>query len=273
MKKAVKEEYSLATLRGMIGAIPFAGTFINEIVFEARTRLKQERVNLFIKEFGEYLKSNNTNEIQLDKIKKEDFGDMFEEIIFSISKTSSQHKIEIFKKILWNQISGIDLEIELVHRYISITNAISKFQFLILTEFSSLSDSVLNYKVQILEMEKELVQSQAQLQSESQLAKKGYENNTVLLEKRIKYISKSINSKKKALKECNNPSLSKTYSIKNSDFLIEVHDLISKGLLYDLAMTSEMIRINDNFGITKLGRSYIDYIRQVDNSTNITIKN
>lgn len=58
--KILKDEYSLAALKGLIGAIPYAGTLLNEILFEARSRVKQERVNLFIIEFSEYLLKHST---------------------------------------------------------------------------------------------------------------------------------------------------------------------------------------------------------------------
>lgn len=47
-KKLQTKEYGISTLKGMIGAIPFAGTFLNEVAFEARSRIKQERVNRFV---------------------------------------------------------------------------------------------------------------------------------------------------------------------------------------------------------------------------------
>ncbi|MCC6216131.1 MAG: hypothetical protein IT376_14805 [Polyangiaceae bacterium] len=47
------KEYGLAVLKGAIGAIPFVGTAINEILFEARGRLKQARVEEFVRQVAD----------------------------------------------------------------------------------------------------------------------------------------------------------------------------------------------------------------------------
>jgi len=262
-KNEISKEYASSALKGLIGGIPYVGTFINEIVFEARTRLKQERINRFIHEFSNYLQLNSKEKlVDLGKIKKDDFSDIFEQIIISVSKTSAEHKIEIFKKILFNQFTKDFENIDNVSRYISITNSISELQFKILSEFAKLSDRVLKYKTQILEKEKLLAETYQTLQKEIQLSKLGYKTDITLFEKRIKHIKTAISSKKKALRDLVNPNLAKTYNLKDTVFLVEIHDLISKGLLYDLALTTDMINVNENFGITKLGRDYINYVKK-----------
>ncbi|MBU1065525.1 hypothetical protein KKC74_12085, partial [bacterium] len=101
-----RKEYGLSTLKGLIGAIPFAGTFLNEVAFEARSRIKQERVNRFIEEFSEYVKSITESEKDLNLLNVENVGDVFEEIIISVSRTSAHHKIDVFKKILFEQLKS-----------------------------------------------------------------------------------------------------------------------------------------------------------------------
>ena len=82
MKKELKQkEYGISTLKGLIGAIPFAGTLLNEVAFEARSRIKQERVNKFIEEFSDYMSSYSPHESYENLIDSEKIGDIFEEII------------------------------------------------------------------------------------------------------------------------------------------------------------------------------------------------
>ena len=79
-KKLQTKEYGISTLKGIIGAIPFAGTFLNEVAFEARSRIKQERVNHFIEEFSEYMNEHTNGEDNFDTLNTEQIGDIFEEI-------------------------------------------------------------------------------------------------------------------------------------------------------------------------------------------------
>ncbi len=92
MNKNIKKQYAISILKGAIGAVPIAGTFINEVIFEARARLKQERIISFIEKFADYVNSKNSDNINLEDIEKDDFG----EIIISVSRTSADHKIIIF---------------------------------------------------------------------------------------------------------------------------------------------------------------------------------
>ena len=137
------KEYGLSVIKGATGAIPLYGPLLIEVSFEARSRLKQKRVNSFVREFSKYLEKNSSIHISRDDIKTDEFGDVFEEIIISVSKTSSDQKRDVFKKILASQMSSSCVSADTAQRYISITNQISELQFLILAEFSKLSDSVL----------------------------------------------------------------------------------------------------------------------------------
>lgn len=259
MKDRIKE-YGIASLKGLIGAVPFAGTFLNEIAFEARSRLKQDRVNQFIIHFQEFMNDKTEDDLELDEIDKEEFSDIFEEILISVSKTSAQHKIEIFKQILLRQLTAKRTENDLAEKYVNITNGLSNTQFEILHQFSKLSDNLLRNRVQILEMEKALLMTREHLQGEIILSRRGYENSVELFEKRIKYINKLLSRKKNAISKTVNPNYHKLYSISHEEFLSEMYSLISKGLMYDLAISSDMIRPNEFFIITKLGRQFIEFV-------------
>lgn len=76
MNREIKE-YGLSTLKGAIGAIPFAGTLINEVAFEARSRLKQERVNAFVEEFSQYMADHHKKTSDVDNLNSEQIGDVF----------------------------------------------------------------------------------------------------------------------------------------------------------------------------------------------------
>jgi hypothetical protein len=95
-----------STAKGLIGAIPFAGTALNEALFDGRSRIKQERFNNFINIFSEYMKDVNESEIDFEYIKSEDFGDIFESIIRRVMRSGSEEKLKTFKNVLSNHVLG-----------------------------------------------------------------------------------------------------------------------------------------------------------------------
>src|SRR5258708_4350845 len=71
-----RKEYALAMIKGAIGAIPYAGTLLNEAFFEARSRLKQARLEQFFT--GLSAKVAQLDERVIDKayIQSEEFSDL-----------------------------------------------------------------------------------------------------------------------------------------------------------------------------------------------------
>lgn len=259
-KKLQQKEYGISTVKGLIGAIPFAGTFLNEVTFEARSRIKQERVNKFILEFGEFINKNSEKDYDLGSLNVEQISDVFEEILISISKTSAEHKRKVFQQILFKQLTSNNLETDETIRFINITNELTKTEFEILSAFNSLSDNVLKYKVQILELEEERKQLRIQIEDLNN-EYVGNETKEERLNKRLKQIPRLIKQKRSALKNGDiNPNYHVTFDLTREDYISEVQDLISKGLLFDFALRTQIIDPFVHFGITSLGRSYMKYI-------------
>ena len=259
-KKEIIKEFGLSTLKGTIGAVPFAGTFLNEVLFEARSRLKQERINSFVEDFCNYVSINIKEDLQTDNLNPEKVGDILEEILISVSKTSANHKKEIFKKILLNQLTSDEVDFDETLYFINITNELSILQFQILSMFNKISDNLIKYKIHVLELEYELKQLESQ-KSELNKNKKDDSKLLLIILDREKKVNKLLKKKRTALQKGNlNPNFHKTFKVKREIFIVEIQGLIAKGLLFDLAQQTKMIEHNMLFGISKLGRRYMNYI-------------
>jgi len=81
MNDETKNEVITGTLKGLIGAIPFAGTAINEAMFDIRGRIKQERINNLVEEISLKVEGLGRENISEEFIKSEEFGDMFEKVV------------------------------------------------------------------------------------------------------------------------------------------------------------------------------------------------
>ncbi len=260
-QKINKKELGIGLLKGFIGVIPSVGTLLNEVLFDTRARIKQERLNSFIIEFGEFIKNKLEFVGDLNEFDQENFSDVFEEILISVTKTNARHKINIFKKILLKQFDTSEKSSDDTLRYINLTNSITLFQFNILTNFNSLSDKVQMFRVNIVEAENDVAETQMMLQKEIRLGSKGFANNSSLYEERIKASQQSIKSKRKAVNENINPSDHNLYNLGQENFIIEIHDLIGKGLLQDLSLETVYISPLELFKITRLGRKYMEYVQ------------
>ena len=76
-----KEEISKTATKVLFGIIPYIGDALDEVVFEHRSRIKQNRINQFVESFKEFYKSLNIKQVKIDDIKSEEFGDVFEAIL------------------------------------------------------------------------------------------------------------------------------------------------------------------------------------------------
>jgi hypothetical protein len=98
------KEVGVVLSRGVLGAIPYVGTALNETIFDSRGRLKQKRINQFVEELSKYLEQINEDQIDFEFIKTDDFGDLFESLLKRVIYNKSLEKLHRFKKILVNQM-------------------------------------------------------------------------------------------------------------------------------------------------------------------------
>ena len=91
-KKIILKEIGVSAIKVAIGAIPFAGTALNEVIFEGRGRLKQERINNFILMLQDYMENLSESDIDFNYMKSEEFSDIIESVLIRVSNTRSLEK-------------------------------------------------------------------------------------------------------------------------------------------------------------------------------------
>jgi hypothetical protein len=105
--KETAKEYGLSVFKGLVGAIPFAGTAINELLFEARSRLKQRRVKDFVAAVAEDVTRLTAEGINREFLASEDFSDLIEDIFIRVSRTKSAERRNHYKSILVRAFQGL----------------------------------------------------------------------------------------------------------------------------------------------------------------------
>jgi hypothetical protein len=261
MEKIDKKEAGISALKGAIGAIPVAGTLLNEIIFDYRSRVKEKRLLLFLDDLSKTLRSLNDQKIDIDYLKTEEFSDILEEILKRVASSQSNEKRNRFKKILIGEMSA-SLKSEFKTSFLDITSNITETQLLILKEHNTIGKSVGRYYRDIENLNYQIPELEKSLRNETLLAKKGYANNTTLFEKRLKQIRTELNKKTKATKQSDAKRFGKYYGIDQEDYLIHVQDLVSKGLMIDVGIGVSGYNSFQILEITAFGKEYLKYIME-----------
>jgi hypothetical protein len=99
-------EYAISAVKGAIGAIPYVGTLINEVAFEARSRLKQQRLEAFFAEVAREVEHISEEKIDRAYLQSEEFSDLFEDVALKVAQTRDDRKRAYFRTVLLNGIKG-----------------------------------------------------------------------------------------------------------------------------------------------------------------------
>jgi len=120
--------------------IPVVGPILDEVFFEHRSRVKQERLNRFVEAFEAYFRSVHPGEIDVEYLKSDEFGDIFESILHRVMHTASEEKMHRFKKILLNEMKHT-YESDFKETFLDILFHINEDQILILNHFREVKRS------------------------------------------------------------------------------------------------------------------------------------
>ncbi|HAN92755.1 MAG TPA: hypothetical protein DCQ33_11860 [Nitrospira sp.] len=86
-----------------IASLPVVGPVLAELLFDCRSRIKQERIIFLLRQAMADL---DRSKIDFDYLQTEEFGDHLEDILKKIAENRSQRKNEHFKTILLASIQG-----------------------------------------------------------------------------------------------------------------------------------------------------------------------
>ncbi len=103
---ATGKEYGIGVLKGAIGAVPWVGTLLNEALFDARSRLKQQRLNDFFIGVAEDVKKLSEDAIDHDFLQSDEFSDLIEDICNRVARTRNAEKRYQFQRVLVGAMTG-----------------------------------------------------------------------------------------------------------------------------------------------------------------------
>lgn len=144
------KEVGISVVKGLIGAVPYAGTALNEVLFESRGRVKQQRINTFIEQFSSYMSSFNKKDIDFEHIKSEEFGDIFESILKRVVYNRSTEKLHRLKRVLANQMIS-PKQTAFTETFLDLVQRLEEVQIQILNHYKKINNGEIGREKEIKE--------------------------------------------------------------------------------------------------------------------------
>ncbi|QHI34770.1 hypothetical protein IMCC3317_01140 [Kordia antarctica] len=256
----MKKEITETTMRGLIGMIPYAGTLLNEITFEHRSRIKQNRIEKFIQSFSDYLNNFSKLDIDFEHIKSEEFSDIFESLILKVSKNRSEEKLELFKKILKSEINNPSTKPDFVEIYLDLIVNLHEKQIEILKEHNLKITISKHKRTEVSTAKTKLSEHKQDIEKEKEKAKNGKFNQLAVFQKKEGKLTSDVIKKEDDLENHNQYRTKKYYDLSNGDFSFFIQDLVSKSLLFDEMIGTIEHKNNKIMELTDFGKGFIDFI-------------
>lgn len=244
--------------KSLLGAVPYVGTMLNEIFYERRSRIKQERLNNFIAELSEYLNNYSESDFDANHINSESFGDIFESIIKRVLNHKSKSKIDRFKKVLAQQMTESS-DFEYVENFLDLIERLNDIQVFILKCHCQFDYDFDEIEYKIMDIKEKLRKEKTNLKKEAQLKAAGKNNNFIRSQNLVN--NYNFNLKELDILEGKTKHLRehKHYHISKGEYLFCVQDLISKGLMVDSGLTWSKIPY-EVLSITEYGKLFLKFI-------------
>jgi len=136
-----ERELGLAMLKSLFGQVPIIGWGLNEVIFDRRSRVKQDRVNRFSELLSEYMETVSESTIDLEYLKSNEFGDIFESVIHRIMQTDNEFKLKRFRDILIGNLITPNRS-EFTETFLDLTTRLNESQIQILERYARLEQKV-----------------------------------------------------------------------------------------------------------------------------------
>ncbi len=225
-----------------MGLLP-GGAFIVE-GFNYYAKVKQERLNLFLEKFKEYLESWSGSEIP------EDFQGLFESIIKKVAETKSESKRETFRKILINSIEAKKVS-DFSETFLNLTSALHEKQIEILEEFKTLYAKLIVINQEISKLNKEVEMYNKVL--EKQFSDGPLLNKQVLLAK----IGEKHQESSGLIAVVNH----EFFGIQKKELNFYLQDLESKCLMQDIRGHGMTSSPSLDYIVTEFGLAYLEFLK------------
>jgi hypothetical protein len=115
-------------------------------LFEARSRIKQERINKLVIEMSAKLNTKDEMKLDLAVVEMEEYGDLFENVIREVAKRKMSENIAVLSDILIQPFEDKDLlKNELLEQMIAVISSLTNSELVIVKRLKTYHDANKKY--------------------------------------------------------------------------------------------------------------------------------
>ncbi|MFD1872840.1 hypothetical protein [Hymenobacter bucti] len=254
------KEADVAVLRSIFSLVPYVGAVLNEVVFDIRGRVKQERLNKFTEMFGEYF--TNRPDFDTDVLKTEDFGDLFEGVMRNVVQTKSEAKYRRYKDILINKIENKNFDTDNTSRFLELIASLDEIEIIILSYHEVFDNKFMHDKDDFNYLKNELESLKQQLKEEIKLSLDGSANSKDRVQDELEVVEKRVDNYKMVFDELEIYNTASFYKVSDSQLIYHKQNLYSKALLIDITIGTYGYVPFARMGITEFGKGFLQFLRK-----------
>ena len=250
MEKIVKKELFTSVAKALFSNVPFIGGLLNEVMYDLRGRVKQDRINNFTLLLSDYFEHNPIG--NTDVITSEDFGDLFELVLRKVAHTKSQEKHRHFRDVLVNYIERPHPDTDDNEIFLELVGQLNETALIILRSHL-VFDADFNFKQ---ERRDRLYNEVAWSRSNNKLASFIYARP-----KSVPANLTEVNELDREFKKLNEVRTAAFYEISEEKFLFYKQILFAKGLMTDKGIDGAIsFHPFVNMIVTEFGRKFLSFI-------------
>lgn len=254
------KEIGNSFLKSLFSLIPYAGQPLNELFFEYRGRIKQNRLNAFTELISSCI--SNRTELDFNSLNEVEFSDLFESVIRRVVNTGSEQKYRRFRDILINYIEDPTLPLDHADTFLDLVSQLNEPSILILKYHEE-------HDQEFEQLDRKDSELTAAIEKEEQRIEKERESNRnrmVLIMERtnsdIDRLSRELRQVQEKIRQIAKYRQASTYNLSEEDFLSLKQILVSKALLTDSGAGFLGHIPYFHMRITEFGKQFILYIRE-----------
>lgn len=255
-----KKEVQNSIIKSLFALVPFAGQPLNELFFDYRGRIKQERLNDFTLLLTDYFGSKT--EAEFKNLNIIEFSDLFESVILRVAHTGSQQKHKRFRDILINYIEQPDRTIDHSETYLELVSTLNEQSIQILKFHEQFDQQFedLDGKDNVLRHEME--QTEQKMREEKTIMERGHANNYSRFSIQATTLKMELQSVQKKIEEIGKYRTAEFYNLSDNNFLYLKQILLSRALLTDSGAGNMGYIAYKYMRITEFGKQFIGYLRE-----------
>lgn len=258
-----KKEFAVSTIKTLFSAVPFGiGTVLDEVIFEQRSRIKQDRLNKFSDLLQTFFE-NYGEKPTIENLTSEEFSDIFELVLRKVTETSNVKKLERFKNILVGQMGVQVKHTDFAETFLDLIAKLNDTQILILEEFNNKERIISESQKTRDILKSELKEKREVLEGLILKEDNGtYVNSTVLetSKKEVRELEFELSTEEAKVEKINDYKKARFYNLTESEFEFYTQDLVSKSLMKDVYSTAIGASLA-NKRITEFGKQFLTFIQ------------